>query len=50
MWEVGGVGWECGEWFTCLVQRRHDRMGLRVYWGLCWKYSVKSADVWYKDL
>ena len=25
-------------------------MGLSVYLGLCFKYGVKSADVWYKEV
>lgn len=25
-------------------------MGLRVYLELCWKYGVKSADVWNKKV
>ena len=31
-------------------RRRHDRMVLRVYWELCRKYGIKSADVWYKKV
>ena len=31
-------------------RRRHDRLGLRVYWELCRKYDVKCADVWYKEV
>ena len=31
-------------------RRRHDHMGLRVYWELCRKYGIKSADVWYKEV
>ena len=31
-------------------KRRHDRMGLRVYWELCRKYGLKCADVWYKEV
>ena len=30
-----------------LAQREyHDRMGLRLYWELCRKYGIKSADAW----
>ena len=40
--------------YSGLAQReyrtRHDRMGLRVYWELCRKYGIKSADVWYKEV
>jgi hypothetical protein len=39
---------------TCLIQReyrrKHDRMGLRVYWELCRKYGLKCAGVWYKEV
>ena len=31
-------------------KRRHDGMGLRVYWELCRKYGLKCADVWYKEV
>ena len=31
-------------------KRRHDRVGLRVYWELCRKYGLKVADVWYKEV
>lgn len=51
--EVELVG-HVGSGNTGLVQkdcrRRHDRMGLRVYWELCQKYGVKYADVWYKEV
>ena len=28
---------------------RHDRMGLRVYWGLCKKYGVNCSEKWYEE-
>lgn len=31
-------------------RRRHDRMGLRVYWELCRKYDVKSAARWFEEV
>ena len=31
-------------------RRRHDRMGLRVYWELCRKYGVKCAEKWYEEV
>ena len=30
--------------------RRHDRMGLRVYWELCRKYGVKCAERWFEEV
>ena len=38
---------------TALAQkeyrRRHDRMGLRVYWEVCRKYGVKCAGKWWEE-
>ena len=31
-------------------RRRHDRMGLRVYWELCRKYGVKFGKKWYEEV
>ena len=31
-------------------RRRHDWMGLRVYWEPYQKYGVRCADVWYKEV
>ncbi|MEM7375718.1 MAG: reverse transcriptase family protein [Bacteroidota bacterium] len=31
-------------------RRRHDRMGLRVYWELCRKYGLKSAVRWFEEV
>ena len=28
---------------------RHDRMGLRVYWELCKKYSIEHSEKWYEE-
>ena len=51
--EVESVGHEASG-YSGLAQReyrtRHDHMGLRVYWELCRKYGIKSADVWYKEV
>ena len=30
-------------------RRRHDRMGLRVYWEVCKLYGVKCAEKWYEE-
>ena len=47
---VGHVASGCGGLAQKEYRRRHDRMGLRVYWELCRKYGIKSADVWYKEV
>ena len=31
-------------------KRRHDRIGLRVYWELCRKYGVKCAGKWFEEV
>ena len=31
-------------------RRRHDRMGLRIYWELCRKFGVKCAGKWYEEV
>ena len=30
--------------------KRHDRMGLRVYWELCRRYEVKCAGKWFEEV
>ena len=30
--------------------RRHDKMGLRVYWEVCGKYGMQRSDKWYKEV
>jgi len=30
-------------------KKRHDRMGLRVYWDLCKKYGIKHSVRWYEE-
>ena len=30
-------------------KKRHDRMGLRVYWDLCRRYGVKHSLRWYEE-
>ena len=47
---VGHVASGCSGLAQREYRRRHDRMGLRVYWELCRKYGIKSADVWYKEV
>ena len=31
-------------------KRRHDQMGLRVYWELYWKYGIGYANNWFKEV
>ena len=30
-------------------KKRHDRMGLRVYWEMCRERGIKCSDKWYKE-
>ena len=39
----------CGELAQLEYKKRHDRMGLRVYWELCKKYGVKCSEKWYDE-
>ena len=47
---VGHLASGCSGLAQREYRRRHDRMGLRVYWELCRKYGVRCADVWYKEV
>ena len=31
-------------------KRRHDHMGLRVYWEACKKYGVKCTELWHEEV
>ena len=31
-------------------KRRHDRMGLRVYWELCQKYGIDCTNNWFEEV
>ena len=31
-------------------KRRHDRMGLKVYWELCRQYGVRTSEKWYDEI
>jgi hypothetical protein len=31
-------------------RRRHDKMGLRVYWELCGKYGLRRSEKWYEEV
>ena len=47
---VGHVASGCSGLVQREYRRRHDHMGLRVYWELYRKYGIKSANVWYKEV
>ena len=47
---VGHLASGCGVLAQKEYKRRHDRMGLRVYWELCRKYGVKCADKWFEEV
>ena len=47
---VGHLASSCSGLRQKEFKRRHDRVGLRVYWELCRKYGLKCADVWYKEV
>ena len=40
----------CGGLAQKEYKRRHDRMGLRVYWELCRRYEVKCAEKWFEEV
>ena len=40
----------CGGLAQKEYKRRHDRMGLRVYWELCKRYGVKCAGKWFEEV
>ena len=40
----------CGMLAQREYRRRHDKMGLRVYWELCGKYGVKRSEKWYEEV
>ena len=40
----------CGKLSKGPHKRRHDRMGLRVYWELCRKYQVQCSDKWFEEV
>ena len=31
-------------------RRRHDKMGLRIYWELCKKYGMPTKERWYEEV
>ena len=47
---VGHLASGCSGLAQREYRRRHDRMGLRVYWELCRKYGVKCAKRWFEEV
>ena len=47
---VGHLTSGCGALAQREYRRRHDKMGLRVYWELCGKYGVKRSERWFEEV
>ena len=47
---VGHLASGCSGMAQREYKRRHDRMGLRVYWELCKKYGVMCAGRWFEEV
>ena len=39
----------CGKLSTTSYKTRHDRMGLRVYWGMCKRAGIPCARRWHEE-
>ena len=39
----------CSKMAQTDYRRRHDRMGLRVYWEMCGKLGLKRSGKWYEE-
>ena len=39
----------CSELSQYHYRKRHDKMGLRVYWELCKSFGIKCNDKWYNE-
>ena len=46
---VGHVMSACDKLAQRDYKRRHDRMGLRIYWELCGKYGIKRTERWFEE-
>ena len=40
----------CSELCQVEYRKRHDRMGLRVYWEICKKYHIECSSKWYEEI
>ena len=47
---VGHLASGCSGLAVKEYRRRHDKMGLRVYWELCRKNNIKCAPNWYEEV
>ena len=47
---VGHLASGCSGLAQKEYKRRHDKMGLRVYWELCRKYGLKCAGKWFEEV
>ena len=47
---VGHLASSCSGLAQREYKRRHDRMGLRVYWELCRKYGVNCSGKWFEEV
>ena len=39
----------CSKLASSAYRKRHDRMGLRVYWEICKNYGIKCSEKWYQE-
>ena len=47
---VGHLVSHCKKLRQTEFRRRHDKMGLRVYWEVCGKYGLKRSERWYEEV
>ena len=47
---VGHLISACSKIVQTEYKRRHDKMGLRVYWELCGKYGLKRSENWWEEV
>jgi hypothetical protein len=39
----------CSELAQSHYKRRHDKMGLRIYWELCKRHGMNESETWYEE-
>ena len=47
---VGHLVSACSKLAQTEYKRRHDHMGLRIYWELCGKYGLKRSEYWWEEV
>ena len=47
---VGHLVSACSALAQTEYKRRHDKMGLRVYWELCGNYGLKRSEKWWEEV